>query len=257
MSGFNNPYANRNPKDMFNSFYRNQKVLVWIMGISLVGLAISQTRFFTIIYLIYLIYFGGILLKQFFNDEILIKKFVFGGLAGVGLYSLIFNASINPQTLVSVFIGSAAMSLLTAAATYAPNQEVMLALFGRIKIKWLAAILIGLDLLTINPSALDPRISDLGGVIFGFLSIYIPARKTFGKGLNFGSLFRKKGPYYKKSKKKKSTPRSQTIETDEEYLARKKREQKEIDKILEKIKHKGYDSLSGEEKRKLFDQSQK
>lgn len=257
MSVFNNPYSNRNPKEMFNSFYKNHKFLVWIMGVSLVALAAASTRFFTIFFLIYLIYFGGILFKQFFNDVKLLTTFAYGGLSGIGLYLLFFSESINPVALVSVFVGSAALAIIAAAATYAPNQEVMLALFGKIKIKWLALILIGVDLLTINPSSLTPRISDVGGAIFGFLSIYIPARKTFGKGFDLGSLFRKKGPYYKKSKKKKSPPRSQTIETDEDYLVRKKKEQKEIDKILEKIKLKGYDSLSADEKRKLFDQSKK
>ena len=257
MNGFNNPYANRKPKDLWNSFYRNQKVLVWIMGISLLGLVAVGTRFFTIIYLVYLIYFGGILFKQYFNDEKLIKAFSFGGLSGTGVYLLIFSSSIDVLSIVPVFIGSGALALLTAAATYAPNQEVVLALFGKVKIKWLAIILIAIDLLTINPSHPTDRVSDLGGVIFGFLLIYLPARKTFGKGIDFGTIFRKKGPYYKKSKKRKSPLRSQTIEKDEDYNARKKQEQKEIDKILEKIKLKGYESLSAQEKRKLFDQSKR
>jgi len=87
------------------------------------------------------------------------------------------------------------------------------------------------------------------------LSIYLPARKTFGKGFDFGRMFKKRGPYYKKPKYKKSATRSSQTETDEAYRERKKREQMEIDKILDKIKQSGYDSLTAEEKRKLFDQS--
>ena len=40
-----------------------------------------------------------------------------------------------------------------------------------------------------------------------------------------------------------------------EYNARKKTEQDEIDKILEKIAQSGYSSLSKSEKEKLFNQS--
>lgn len=42
-------------------------------------------------------------------------------------------------------------------------------------------------------------------------------------------------------------------ESDWDYNARKKREQDEVDRILDKIRRSGYDSLTEEEKRKLFD----
>ena len=44
-------------------------------------------------------------------------------------------------------------------------------------------------------------------------------------------------------------------ETDEEYNARQKQRQDEIDAILDKIRRSGYDSLTKEEKKKLFEQS--
>ena len=44
-------------------------------------------------------------------------------------------------------------------------------------------------------------------------------------------------------------------ETDEEYNARKRKDQEEVDAILDKIRKSGYDSLTKEEKKKLFDQS--
>ena len=47
----------------------------------------------------------------------------------------------------------------------------------------------------------------------------------------------------------------QQRETDEEYNARKRQNQEEIDAILDKIRKSGYDSLTKEEKKKLFDQS--
>ena len=42
-------------------------------------------------------------------------------------------------------------------------------------------------------------------------------------------------------------------ETDMEYRARKKKENDEIDSILDKIKKSGYTSLSAEEKKRLFE----
>jgi hypothetical protein len=43
-------------------------------------------------------------------------------------------------------------------------------------------------------------------------------------------------------------------ETDEEYNMRQRQNQEEIDAILDKIRKSGYDSLTKEEKQKLFDQ---
>ena len=42
-------------------------------------------------------------------------------------------------------------------------------------------------------------------------------------------------------------------ESDWDYNARRKAEQDEIDRILDKVRRSGYDSLTEEEKRKLFD----
>ena len=46
-------------------------------------------------------------------------------------------------------------------------------------------------------------------------------------------------------------------ETDYEYNARKHQESVELDTILDKLKRSGYESLSAEEKKRLFDASKK
>ena len=46
-------------------------------------------------------------------------------------------------------------------------------------------------------------------------------------------------------------------ESDWDYNARRKAEQDEVDRILDKIRKSGYDSLSREEKQRLFDQGKR
>ena len=46
-------------------------------------------------------------------------------------------------------------------------------------------------------------------------------------------------------------------ETDRDYNARKHQEQEGIDRILDKLKRSGYESLSDNEKKQLFDASKK
>lgn len=53
------------------------------------------------------------------------------------------------------------------------------------------------------------------------------------------------------------TPHRARQESDWDYNARKQREQDEIDRILDKIRKSGYDSLTKEEKQRLFDSSDK
>ena len=46
-------------------------------------------------------------------------------------------------------------------------------------------------------------------------------------------------------------------ETDYEYNARKQREAADLDAILDKLKRSGYQSLTSDEKKQLFDASKK
>ena len=54
------------------------------------------------------------------------------------------------------------------------------------------------------------------------------------------------------------SPREETrAESDWDYNAHRKAEQDEVDRILDKIRKSGYDSLTREEKQRLFDQSKR
>jgi len=255
MNNFNSPFGNQAPKDILKRFYSLNKILVYILLGSLLTLILLHGTFFNIFYTVYLIYFGGVIFKQYFKDDKLIKTFILSGFFGSILSYLIFKENFHVQQLIIAFIGSGAISLITSAATFSPNASIQLALFGNVKLKWVALILIGLDILTINPSSPDARLTDIGGVIYGFLNIYLFNRSADSFKFKMPSFFGRPKPYYKKPSSKKPFTRSQTIEKDEDFNARKKSEQESIDKILDKIKKSGYDTLSAEEKRKLFDQS--
>ena len=73
-------------------------------------------------------------------------------------------------------------------------------------------------------------------------------RKSWGGfGKNWGGFDVLKG--------KKNAGEATRQETDWEYNAHKKATQEEIDRILDKIRKSGYDSLTKEEKQTLFDSS--
>ena len=105
----------------------------------------------------------------------------------------------------------------------------------------------------------------LGGMLFGYLMI-----RYWNKHPN-GSYDRSRGQQFFENLKRNFDQRQYNSrqsqphmhaeqgggarETDQEYNARKHKNQEEIDAILDKIRKSGYDSLTKEEKKKLFDAS--
>jgi len=254
MFNTNNPYQNTDIKAYYRNFYFQNKLLVFLMVASLIIQIIAGSRFFDIIYYIYLIYFGGFILKQYLGEQRVLLTYIISGVIGLISIPILFEDSSNLFILgLSAFAASASLGLLSAAATYTPNMEVQLMLFGRVKIKWIALGLIGMDLMSMFSPMGHYRVAHLGGIIYGFVSIMSMKQSGFQFSNPFENLFKRKGPYYKKTQSNSNTTSSKRAESDEDYNARKNVEQVEIDKILEKIKKKGYETLTAEEKQKLFD----
>lgn len=133
-----------------------------------------------------------------------------------------------------------------------------------IKAKWFVAIYAALELfLALSmPGDSVAHCAHLGGMLFGFLLIrhwQRPAARRFGYG-GYGqgdSVFGRMKDFWnthKPSRKEGTYTDYEEVkdETDWDYNARKKAADDEIDRILDKIRKSGYDSLTEEEKRKLF-----
>ena len=251
---FNNQNPQTDLKAYYKNFYFQNKFLVYMMAASILGLVIAKASFFDVIYFVYLIYFGGFLLKQYLGDQKVLTTFLVSGVLGALVYFMAFSDTLIPINIIPAFIGSGALGLLTAAATNTPNMEIRLVFFGNAKIKWVVLVLIAIDLISILSNAGQDRIAHIGGIAYGFFSIYLMQNHSFNFMNSINNLFKKPGPYYDKSKNKQPNVKK---ETDEAYNQRKHEEQAKVDLILDKIKKKGYESLTAEEKQKLFDRSQR
>ena len=136
-----------------------------------------------------------------------------------------------------------------------------------IKAKWFVVLYAVLELsLGLGmPGDSVAHFAHLGGMLFGYLLIRYWRKNQyngFGGGMygNYGgkqSIFSKMKDYWEKHSQKFSRNASSATgrETDWEYNTRKKKEQDEVDRILDKIRRSGYDSLTADEKKKLFDNS--
>lgn len=207
--------------------------------------------------MLWLYWFGQIFL-QYFTGRNLGSLYVLGGLAGAFFYLAAFN--IFPYYIdmghgLMIGASAAVMAIVFATAFYRPDVSLNLLFIGKIKIVYIAIFVFILDFLSLD-SLSNPggHIAHIGGAIVGyFFAMHYKKGKDITRWMSrlidwFVNLF-------KPTSKMKVTYHH--TETDQEYNFRKHRESQEIDAILDKIKHSGYNNLSKEEKRKLFDAGKK
>ena len=156
----------------------------------------------------------------------------------------------------------AVYGILLAFGMLFPNERMfIIPIPVPIKAKWLIVGYFVIELVSAMSGPGDgiAHMAHLGGMLFGFLLIRY-WRKHPGANQAYGQEFfdhmRQTFNSYQRTKQRQwvDEPKPQR-ETDEEYNMRQRQKQEEIDAILDKIRKSGYDSLTKEEKKKLFDQS--
>jgi len=208
-------------------------------------------------------YFFGRLIIEYLGNEKLISIFIVGGLAGAVAYLFMYNVvpyyidrSGGPGM---VGASGAINAVIVAAATLLPNYAVNLLFFGSVRIKYIALFFIAWSLLNITGNNSGGNIAHLGGAGIGYLYI-----KSLNSGTDIGRWVIVVMNFFKSffvsqpkmtvnysSKKKKSAKTTSATKTTATNIS----DQKEIDAILDKISQSGYESLSKEEKQKLFNAS--
>lgn len=208
------------------------------------------------------LYWFGALFLQFFSAKHLRGIYVLGGICGGLFYMLAYNVFpyFRPVTDYSFMLGASASVLAVVAATAyrEPDEPIRLLLLGTIRLKYLALIVIGTDLLFVTSENAGGHIAHLGGALAGLWFASALSRGTdIVRWINgaldaVSSLFSPR-PRKPKMKVHYGAGRQQ----DYDYNARKKARTDEIDRILDKLRKSGYDSLSTEEKKSLFDASKR
>lgn len=211
-----------------------------------------------------ILYFSGVYFLNYFSPKKMLNFYFLGGIFGALVYMASYNLFPAFQGMGrSYLIGASAavMSILVGIATHIPHMRVRLILLGSIKLWWIAAFLVVLDVIQIPISNPGGHLAHLGGAGFGYLYA-----KQLGKGNNIASgfekfmdwitsLFSSRSDSPKRSNLKTVHRRRSTGSTSKGYsssVRNKKEEQEKIDAILDKISKSGYDSLTKQEKDFLF-----
>ena len=208
------------------------------------------------------LYWFGALFLMFFSAKHLRGVYILGGICGGLLYMVAYNVFpyFRPMVDYSFMLGASASVLAIVAATAyrEPNYPIRLFLFGTIRLKYLALIVIGTDLLFITSSNAGGHIAHLGGALAGvWFAAGLSKDRDITSWINkildaIVSVFS-----FKPRKPKMKVHYGNSRQKDYDYNARKKVQSEEIDRILDKLKKSGYESLTTEEKKSLFDASKR
>lgn len=172
---------------------------------------------------------------------------------------------INAWTTVGA--SGAVYAILLAFGMTFPEQHIFIfPLPIPIKAKWFVIIYAGIELFAAMSTTSDgvAHIAHLGGMVFGFFLIrYWAKHPTAGyeswRGEDLFSNLRRNSNSRKENsmfgnRQSRQNEKPKNINPDWDYNEKINRKQKDIDAILDKIRRSGYDSLTNEEKQKLFNE---
>lgn len=231
----------------------------------------AHERLLHILFNMLWLYWFGTLFKNYIGESKILPVYIMGGIVGALFFMAAYNLFPVFENVDGYAIGASAavMAIVFATATMIPNYEMRFILIGSIQLKWVALIVILLDIISIPKGNAGGHIAHLGGAFYGYL---------FATSFKNGNDWTK--PFYtvwdgirnffdfsssaKKSRKSKvkmaykneeKIKQSQTTATNKKAAYTSKDKQEKIDDILDKIGKSGYPSLTEEEKAFLFQYS--
>jgi len=193
------------------------------------------------------LYWFGRIFEDFLNSRQFTFTYLAGGIVGGLLFIAFYNVfpAYQESVVYATVVGASAcvMAIIVATATLLPDYNLHLLLFGSVPLKYLALIYILIDVIGMTGMNAGGAIAHLGGALLGF--VYI---KRLRAGSDWSKIFQKK-------------PKLKVIHRDNVTINTKITndipEQEVIDRILDKISQKGYQSLTKQEKELLFKASKK
>ena len=223
---------------------------------------------FHILWNMIFLYWFGRLIEEYLGSRRLVGLYILGALGG-GLcyfasYNLIpyFGTQVGGRVLLGA--SGAALSVAVGAATLLPNYTFHMLFIGPVRIKYIVLFFVVLSFFNSVGSNAGGNLAHLGGALMGFSYVkLLQAGSDLGQPIywlmdRWSNLFRAKPPV-KVSQRQRSTQATAGAyaSVGSTTPVASTPDQDEVDAILDKIGRSGYESLTREEKQKLFRASQK
>lgn len=254
---------------MMSSSWKHDLTHPWVIITSM----FLHEGFWHILWNMLFLYWFGRIVGDFIGNQRILPIYLLGGIFGNIIFFLtvlVFPEAYGGGEIHFALGASAAvMAIVVAAGVIAPDYIIRLLFLGDVKLKYIVAVLVFIDLVgmagDINTGG---HFAHLGGALFGWLFI---AQLRNGNDLskpvnklldNIGSFFqallsgqprRRPGP--KMAYRNPNRDRPKPSDKAGSNGRRTRGHQEQLDAILDKIKESGYESLSEEEKEFLFNAS--
>jgi membrane associated rhomboid family serine protease len=237
------------PSDLLLLFHRP-----WTM----VSYMFLHFGFLHILFNILVLYWFGRIFLHYLNQKQLLTTYLLGGFSGAAIFVLAYNIFPGLGNGQALGASAAIMAIVIAISFYVPNYEVYIPIIGPTRLKYIAIVYVVLDIIMIgSDNNAGGHFAHLGGAFYGYLfALQLKSGKDTGKW--FTKLADNIASFFSRRSKMRVTHKSDARSmNDLDYNKAKVENQKEIDKILDKIAHSGYDSLTKKEKETLFKMSNK
>ncbi len=217
---------------------------------SIITYMFLHSGIFHILFNMLVLYWFGNLFVEYLGKQKFISTYFLTGIVGGLFYVLCYNIfpyfSNTVETSKALGASAAVMGIVFATATLLPNYSIVLAIFGPIRLKYIAFFYLLIDLVGISSSNAGGHLAHIGGALFGFIII-----KQLQNGNDYTKMTIKImesiGTLFKPKKMKVVHKSTININKNKNSVS-----QEEIDKILDKISQNGYENLSAKEKEILF-----
>lgn len=218
--------------------------------------------FFHILWNMLFLFWFGRIFGDLLGDRRVLPLYLLSGLGGALFFFLSAKFGAIPGDSYALGASAAVLGILVAAGMTAPNYEMRLLFFGNVKLKWIVAALVFMNVLsTRGMTNVGGAWGHLGGIAVGFAFAYFLQRGTdltrpvtgvldritdFIDGLRRSrARSSRPGPRAAFTRGRRVKKQGGSHHSDNQ---RGPDHQERLDAILDKIKERGYQGLSKEEK---------
>ncbi len=175
---------------------------------------------------------------------------------GAGIGGALINLALTPIWVGNLTIGAsgAVFGIMVAFAMLYPTAPIMLFLLPPIEARWVVAGLIAFDLImqTSGTGGNTARLVHLGGAFMGWALL-----KLYYRGYDYDHWIKSIQNRFSSRKSEPKKVHNRNMRSVSDAVIVEEVDQSELDRILDKISQTGYDGLTADEKKKLFELSKR
>ncbi len=175
---------------------------------------------------------------------------------GAGIGGALINLALTSIWVGNLTIGAsgAVFGIMVAFAMLHPTAPIMLFLLPPIEARWVVAGLIAFDLImqTSGTGGNNARLVHLGGAFMGWALL-----KMYYRGYDYDRWIRNLQAVFIRDKQNTTKVHNRNMRSVSDAVIVEEVDQSELDRILDKISQSGYDGLTSDEKKTLFELSKR